>query len=73
MYVDYIDIHKIDLQLRNIFFVIGSGGLQSNQTAEKKDSEAGQVEAVEAMMVMMLQTHNDGNLMIVLLTIISHR
>ena len=67
---------KIDLQLINIFFVIRSGSLQGNEASKKKDSEAGQIEAVEAMVVMMLQTHNnnfdDSNLTkIVLLTIIS--
>ena len=45
---------KIDLQLINIFFVIRSGSLQGNEASKKKDSEAGQIEAVEAMVVMML-------------------
>ena len=72
----YVQNKKIDLQLINIFFVISSGSLQGNEASKKKDSEAGQIEAVEAMVVMMLQTHNnnfdDSNLTkTVLLTIIS--
>ena len=74
--ITYMKNEKNDLQLINIFFVICSGSLQGNEASKQKDSEAGQIEAVEAMVVMMLQTHNnnfdDSNLTkIVLLTIIS--
>ena len=43
-----------DLQLVDVFFIVGSGSLQSDEAAEKKDSKASQVEAVEDMVVMML-------------------
>ena len=74
--ITYMKNEKNDLQLINIFFVIRSGSLQGNEASKQKDSETGQIEAVEAMVVMMLQTHNnnfdDSNLTkIVLITIIS--
>ena len=63
-------IVRIDLQLCDVFLIVGSG---SNQASKQKDSQAGQIEAESRLSIMMQMIHISSSRQSISLMNISHK